>query len=590
MHPLIEDLKFLPILMLKEIIDDLTSKEPSNKSKIESASLPEIFEEVKTSKYIGHSCLIFLVNMNCLCRSELLVHLFDFVNENEHLRHKAKLFLTRYYSLEPFGYFMNKHYGATDNTTRRRRFRLSDEEIKNMGFPGVDFCTSVRKTNTELLKNVNTGGHTSGTVDYSSLVGTKGNYTGDSGTYSQQRTNLNFKKIKQHIDMDEYPRIIQDYLFFCRSYLDNSIFVQILDRVAFHESTNMKNFLHQSYNCQTLPIHQIFIDVVKQEPFLYSLYTSSTEALYCFSINPTVVFVINSYYFTTPTTPRKGSGFDVIYLIRAFKIRGLHYVLIEDCSKEQLLKVLEYLKKKDFYPVQNFLFWMMSHGSSGNIIRTYDGELDINDIVNSIQSNKSLKNALKLFLFNNCRGSIDVRYADQAALNRIQPTNNDHLDENSVVVYAVRNELRSFRSSKEGCAFPTSFSIELTKSSPNETIDAILERVNEMTRPSFCRLTNYIEVVRKNHNRTFRITPIPIASEEMVELCQSIENELEQILNPDPVAPDVPKTQFFICGTRKKEISQENPLFPYYCEEELDRNQCAYEAEYKKNGLKKKKN
>ncbi|XP_058983921.1 uncharacterized protein LOC131804767 [Musca domestica] len=280
---------------------------------------------------------------------------------------------------------------------------------------------------------------------------------------------------------------------------------------------------------------------------------STNVDLYFYNINPALAIIVNNYYFTSPQQVREGSEYDVLNLMRELKTARIPFILIEDCDRAQLLQILEYIERKDFQPLKSFLFFIMSHGDSNDIIYTHDGQLNIRtDVVEKIQANPSLDDVETLIVLNACRGPIDLEYATCGDLEQIKPSDASHLKRNTILLYSVPDRVQSPRCPREGCPLIWSFCQNFHRSDHTHDIRIIGDQINSDLQKMyyFDGVDTCSELLTNSKGRPHNILKLPSNAVTMLELIDSILKDFP-ISRKNSDADDCHKlqTMFHICGT-----------------------------------------
>lgn len=432
----------------------------------------ETLHQLKHSKFIGYASVLVIIHRNSL--HDGVVKAMD---SNEYLRYKSKVIMCRY------------HLKIITSLNTLSKSRPLSKDQLNEKISGIK----------AIFQNL--------------------------GTFIKSGTQNAFQLHDQHLSID-LEEAQNDYRYFKSLTVDNFIFVQWCT----HDD-NCDYFFY------ALILYSVLINVIRPlEPALQEgcqgagcAVTATTSAdQYVYSINPALAIIINNNYFRCASEVREGSEQDVIHLVRELKIARIPYILIEDCSRADLLKVLQYLATKDLRPIKSLLVFLMSHGDEDDIIRTYDGELNIKeDLVRPIQSNVYLKDAKLHIAINACRGDIDPEDALFEELEMVKPTDGGYLAKNTIVLYSVPDRVQSLRSPETGCPFVQSFCQHFRHIKHTDDIRMLEEKIN--ADPNVVELypgfEKPAELVMGNVDDLHNIIQSPENFFQMIQLLKSIDSD-----------------------------------------------------------------
>ncbi|XP_065361900.1 uncharacterized protein LOC135955475 [Calliphora vicina] len=254
--------------------------------------------------------------------------------------------------------------------------------------------------------------------------------------------------------------------------------------------------------------------------------------LYFYAVNPALVIIINNYYFRNGT--REGSDKDVHNLIHMLEKARTHYILKEDISRAGLQRLTKYLSRKNLKLLQSLYFIIMSHGSANDMIHTKDGKVNfINDILQPIQFNDSLKETSITFFNVHCRGEINAEYAAPDAYDKIQQTQIEQLKPNISINYSVPNSFISPRIPESGAPFIACLCKAFdTLDSPCH-IKTLHEKICSYLQyqPYYEMLDCFSqssELVMGDDTQPHCIKPMSVNAKEFIKLFKSIKNDFRK--------------------------------------------------------------
>ena len=227
-------------------------------------------------------------------------------------------------------------------------------------------------------------------------------------------------------------------------------------------------------------------------------YHPGTDEVYNMTANPRgIALIINNRSFDHhpehgQLKTRKGSLQDLRQLRVLFKALGFVVKTKEDLSKPELLNELDSVASKDHSSYDCFVLWLMSHGKSGEVFCS-DGEtLPIKTAHDKFSNCETLRGKPKLFFIQACRGKKEDEGAavmrddaspsqcfdpsvdkDKPSPARVSPTHADFL-----YAYATVDEYVSYRHSKEGSFFVSSFVEAFRERAAHDHLLDILTNVN----------------------------------------------------------------------------------------------------------------
>ena len=119
-----------------------------------------------------------------------------------------------------------------------------------------------------------------------------------------------------------------------------------------------------------------------------------------------ITLIINNTSFRSDLlcSPRYGSEKDVCQVERLFAALDFTVQKEQNLSKEQLEDILKKVTRADHSAYDCFVLWLMSHGSSGEVV-CFDGKMKpIQEIHNMFSECETLSGKPKLFFIQACRG------------------------------------------------------------------------------------------------------------------------------------------------------------------------------------------
>ncbi|XP_073838597.1 uncharacterized protein [Musca autumnalis] len=322
----------------------------------------------------------------------------------------------------------------------------------------------------------------------------------------------------------------------------------------------------------------------KSSRFEYVLYGSSSNAdNYFYSINPALAIIINNYYFTSAKRVRQGSEADMRRLIKELKIAQIPFIVIQDCSRQEYLRILEYIKHCNFHPLKTFMLFFMSHGDSGNVIYTSDGQLHLfEQIIAPLEANESLANVEKLVVGNFCRGRIDYEYATYRDLKSIKDTQcHIQLRDRTTLMFSVPDGVASPRHPQTGSPFMEIFCETFRSIDHNEDlrkVHQVLEQRLHSGGGYYDGVPKCSDIVMGNPNINHNFLRSRYEADEMIALIQKLREDFPKLLDQggDEEAAAVeegdgrqnqhPKSLFYICGAVKKVMESSNLNKHYFIE------------------------
>lgn len=400
-----------------------------------------IADDLRQTKCIGYSCVAVLLNTDCICRTKMFRRILKAIKQNDHLLYKSKLLMTTY--------------------TKKLQFRQVWERDMSEIFLKKYFK---RLRQYSLMYSSNCLIHPNLEKLYSNgYAKDKRNPFNKIRKYIRVRLPwekeeeykpYNDDHIKNFTQNDRNP--MKDHYYFHQSKLNHAIFMQCFINNSRERGIEIDTLMFQAYGSPMKPLE----DILKENCYClgnFRIIQSTVRDKFIFyGINPTLAIVINNYYFPVDDEEgnRLGSEEDVKRLSRELKIAGIPYVIIQDCGRDKLLKLMKFLENLDCSALQSFLFFIMSHGGSNDIIRSHDGDVSVKeDIVKSIKSNATLQNVETVIVVTACRGGLDPDHMDFDDLDDIEHTDSSHLLDNIVILYSSPDEVISCRCEEHGSRF-----------------------------------------------------------------------------------------------------------------------------------------
>ncbi|XP_065361893.1 uncharacterized protein LOC135955469 [Calliphora vicina] len=449
-----------------------------------------IYECLAKSRYMRYSAIIILINCYCSCRSRILYKILKAIQCNKHINYKLKLIKTTY-RLTP----------AYKNHTNIWQTYF-EEPVSNL-------------TNNYQLENC---------VGYEQL-----NKLIDS--YVMKR---------RHITADD-RELVRDHLNFKFSQLENIFLFQgFLRTDDCYERAQTMDYILYILDCLPLISAQELCEFLPDTDYPLAVQSKGNAELYFYNVNPALAIINNNYTFTNNPPGceiREGSENDVLKLIRELKIARIPYILTEDFSKAQLLNWIKYLANKNLKALQCLIFIMMTHATSNNIIYTHDGELNfIEDILQPIQANATLKDAHLAFVNVLCRGGLNAEYTAPDEFDLIQPTQIAQLQPNTSVFYSVPDLVISPRRPQIGTPFVESFCKSFRQLKRRSDIKTLGENIcNDLKNDNYYAYLDCFdkssELVVGDATKSYCIKPMPTSATEIIPLVESIEKEFYDLNN-----------------------------------------------------------
>ena len=222
-----------------------------------------------------------------------------------------------------------------------------------------------------------------------------------------------------------------------------------------------------------------------------------------------ITLIINnaSFHPDEKLSPRHGSEEDVQQVEGLFTLLDFSVQKKENLSKEQLEHVLGEVTRQDHSNYDCFVLWLMSHGSSGEVV-CFDGKMmPIQDIGDIFSKCETLSGKPKLFFIQACRGvkedegvnvSVDHDASSPYRANKIiesrkaDPVIQLKIPSHADFLYAFStvDKYTSYRNPEKGTHYVRCFVEAFNKHVAHEHILDILTVVNhkvskmETTRPS----------------------------------------------------------------------------------------------------------
>ncbi|XP_073838107.1 uncharacterized protein [Musca autumnalis] len=315
-------------------------------------------------------------------------------------------------------------------------------------------------------------------------------------------------------------------------------------------------------------------------------YTQTKADSYFYSINPALAIIINNYYFTSAKKVRHGSEEDMCRVMKVLKCAQIPFIILQDCTREEYLRIMEYIKHCNFHPIKTFMLFLMSHGDRGNIIYTRDGHMHLfEDVVAPIEANKSLTNVQKLLVGNFCRGPIDYEYATSRQLaeinehyrnidlKKIQPTNCcQQLSENFTLMFSVPDGVRSPRDPQLGSPYMEKLCEIFPTIDHNKDLRNIHKNIDQNLKNVYYYGEAYkrSDIVVGNPAICQTISRLHIEASQMIELFKKLREDFTELLRQGEEddgddgneVQNQPKSLFYICGRITK--IPDNNLHKYF--------------------------
>uniref|UniRef100_A0A1I8PQA4 Caspase family p20 domain-containing protein n=1 Tax=Stomoxys calcitrans TaxID=35570 RepID=A0A1I8PQA4_STOCA len=467
----------------------------------------EICKELKQSKYIGYSCITVLLNTDCDCRSIMLQNVLSAMKLNPHLRHKSKLILTTYVVQEKYRRMSHRRHDIY--TFFKKYFkRLDKNGVKcsrsGLLHPNLESFDGVEQKDNNELNGVD---------------------------LTKYRPKPKSVKIKNATSNDRH--ILRDHVIFHHLNVDNAVLMQCfindpLDRMA--ETMFLKT---QVLDDPMRSMQQVLMENDQILGYFRIIQASTNTDFYFCSINPAFAIICNNYYFTNQPEKkwRKGSEQDVKRIIRTLKIEGISHIIIQDCQRDKLQRIIEYFEKLDCRILKNFLFFLMTHGQANNVVETPDDTLDFRkDIVNRIAANPSLKDTNITMVLNACRGDIDPIYADYFDMEEFKYSSGQDKDlpPNVAVMNSVPDGMASLRCERHGSPYIISLCKNIHKNSDCRKITK-LNNQDLLKDEMLSDWKEIAEIVLFDKHKEHRIDKEPFKAPPILDLMLKIVHDLEEL-------------------------------------------------------------
>ncbi|XP_075148384.1 uncharacterized protein LOC142222251 [Haematobia irritans] len=491
----------------------------------------EIYANLRNSMYIPYSCIVILINTQCQCGTKILRKILDNIKMNAHLRYKTKLIIS--------GYLLNEYY-RSHNDLLVTHLVLRKYAEKNKTSEDIYLHSRVKDLPEEIPQ---------------------------------------FKNITM---ADKIP--LRDYDIFLKANVENTLFQQIFIKQHMDRAYALDMMLYWLDILPLISINELFQECGFNMDFL--IHTIRNVDYYFYSINPALAIIVNNYYFTNNLEFRKGSEQDVKRLLRELKIAQIPFILVQDCSREEILQIVKYIRDKDFSPLQSFYFFLMTHGDADNVVYCQDGQLNfIDDLLHPIEMNTTLRSANKFIIPNMCRGRIDMDFADYNDLKQIQPTDDGFLCENTRILYSVPDRVASPRHQTRGSSFMKIFCNNFRNTAHSQDIRYIHSNINKDLRTInyYCDLENPSDLVIGKGSRPCALIPLRTKAKQMIKLIDYIAQDFPKFQSETTVQNGYAevgdseyKTLFYVCGSMKKieDPQMQLSFIDQYLQPELDSDDC----------------
>uniref|UniRef100_T1P9A0 Caspase family p20 domain-containing protein n=1 Tax=Musca domestica TaxID=7370 RepID=T1P9A0_MUSDO len=266
--------------------------------------------------------------------------------------------------------------------------------------------------------------------------------------------------------------LLNDHQVFRQSNADHTLLMQLFTKNHVDIALQMESIAQfLSYN-PLMPVNGLSMIELMSD---FILQASANVDYYFYSINPALAIIFNSFSFKTDL--RKGSEENVRRIIQELKVINIPFVLIQDCTTQEFINILQYLKHGNFAILKTLMLFLMSHGGMGDLIYTIDGQIHlIEDVVKPLQANNSLANVEKIVVGNFCRGSIDYEEDPISTLKEVKPSFYPNLSGNFTMMFSVPNLVKSPRCTVEGSPFVETFCQLLRIMEPHEDLRKVKQK------------------------------------------------------------------------------------------------------------------
>ncbi|XP_045455989.1 caspase-3-like [Melitaea cinxia] len=185
--------------------------------------------------------------------------------------------------------------------------------------------------------------------------------------------------------------------------------------------------------------------------------------------------------------PRLGTEKDVASLCSTFSEFGFECVVRTDYTKAEIMEELQVLKEKDFTDYGCVAVVVLTHGSSGGLLKAKDTSFHESEIVNFFKTHDkpTLATKAKLLIVQACRGKKPIRaiYVGQAA--KISKDEDDRADEpytlpiesDMLILHSSYRGNPSHRDELHGSWLIQTLCTEIKRNSPRLDLESILTDV-----------------------------------------------------------------------------------------------------------------
>lgn len=118
--------------------------------------------------------------------------------------------------------------------------------------------------------------------------------------------------------------------------------------------------------------------------------------------------IINNKMFKSERDTRDGTEIDEQNLIKVFQYLGYRVHVFNDCTANQIYKIMERMRMQDHTSHDSFICCILSHGGKDNVVSGSDNQhVSVNDISKKLSPTNcpSLAKKPKIFFIQACRGN-----------------------------------------------------------------------------------------------------------------------------------------------------------------------------------------
>lgn len=201
-------------------------------------------------------------------------------------------------------------------------------------------------------------------------------------------------------------------------------------------------------------------------------------------VGPGVLYIFNHRNFHTKLglEERIGTDHDVLALQDSFGIYNVKNILYNDLRIHEIRQKFIEMSEKDFSKNSCVVITFLTHGDANNVLAAQDEYYNFYEMVSMISTNRTLNSKPKIFLFQACRGSINVyqlRYPNIRSDGTITLRTRNYNCDELYLLYSTTETTVSFRLEDRGTFFIQSFCKFLVEYGRKKTIKEIFDEVNK---------------------------------------------------------------------------------------------------------------